>query len=467
MPAPGHPKKPLGAESVWSDDWLNPLHAYPSALRSRGAPADSAGWTSLADFTAWLNHSGLAEEWVRPRDPGWWLEESEAAKDLPEARAALVSHAVLRDAWRGDAKPSRWGDVVATWFRDVEPSERDRSITAILQAAPKSARPSFARALLKGLTPSGAEAVLEQLRSDPAADRAMLLPLEASAAVAAILEGAEPTALGSIVEEARTWPGATSGVLDAIEAGIADRTEAMPSFAAVAAVAFDPEGPGEGREGIAWALRRGQLASAWLAPALRPVLAEPGRQSTWLTLRNQTPEELRASLARVVLGISADDGLPDEAFRWGVEGLLMPLAPRPADPSWAETYLMRTPQPRPPSPPRCPRVSQAWPASLDQPGEGAAARSPPSSRLGSTLAWNMLGHSLKGPGTRSSRSNCQGRPGQQERGRLLDQMLGSMPAGLRSKACRSCSTRPTRPGPGRLTLVRRASGASPRRSLVA
>jgi GTPase-associated protein 1, middle domain len=336
-------KKPQGAESVWSDEWLNPLHAYPSALRSKVAPSDAVGWASLADFTGWLNRSGLAEEWVRPRDPGWWLEAAETAKDLPEARAALVSHAILRDAWRGDARPSRWGEGVATWFRDVEPSERDKSITAILQAAPKSARPSFARALLKGLTPSGAEAVLEQLRSDPAADRAMLLPLEASAAVAAILEGAEPSTLGLIVEEARTWPGATSGVLDAIEVGIADRPETMPNFAAIAAVAFDPEGPGDGREGIAWALRRGQLASPWLAPALRPVLAEPGRQSTWVAVRDRTPEELRASLARVVLAISADDGLPDEAFRWGVEGLLLTFAPRPSDPTWVEIYLKRTP----------------------------------------------------------------------------------------------------------------------------
>ena len=37
-------KKPTGTESVWSDEWLNPLHAYPSALRSRTAPADAAGW---------------------------------------------------------------------------------------------------------------------------------------------------------------------------------------------------------------------------------------------------------------------------------------------------------------------------------------------------------------------------------------------------------------------------------------
>ncbi len=197
--------------------------------------------------------------------------------------------------------------------------------------------------MLKGLTPSGADAVLEQLRADPAADRAMLLPLEASAAVVAILGGAEPGALGSIVVDARSWPGATPGVLDAIEAGIADRAEDLSRFAAIASGAFDLEAPGEGREGLAWALRRGRLAPTWLEPALRPVLADPGRQDVWMALRDRTPDDLRASLARAVLAIAADEGLPDEAFRWGVEGLLLPLAPRPSDPTWAEIYLKRTP----------------------------------------------------------------------------------------------------------------------------
>ena len=192
------------------------------------------------------------------------------------------------------------------------------------------------------MTPEGADAVLRQLRDDPAADRAMLLPLEASAAVAAILGGGDPAALGPIVDAARSWPGATSGVLEAIVAGIADRPETLADFAGLAAAAFDPTGPGEGREGIAWALRRGKLGPTWLGPALRPILADPGRQSSWPAIRDRTPEDLRAPLARAVLAIAADEGLPDEAFRWGVEGLLLPMAPRPTDPTWAEGYLRRT-----------------------------------------------------------------------------------------------------------------------------
>ena len=336
-------RKPIGQESAWSDAWLDSLFSYPAALRSREAPADPAGWAALGEFAGWLHRSRLAEEWVRPRGPGWWLAAADPAKDRLEARDALVAHVMLRDGWRGDANPSSWGEVVATWFREVEPVERDRSIAAVLQSAPRSARPSFAQALLKGLTPEGADAVLRQLRDDPTADRAMLLPLEAGAAVAAVLGGGEPAALGPIIDEARLLPGATSAVLAAIEAGIADRPEALAAFAGLAAPSFDPEGPGEGREGIVWALRRGQLAPAWLEPAIRPILADPGRQPTWLAIRDRTPDDLRAPLARVMLAIAADEGLPDEAFRWGVEGLLLPLAPRPSNPTWAETYLRRNP----------------------------------------------------------------------------------------------------------------------------
>jgi hypothetical protein len=35
--------------------------------------------------------------------------------------------------------------------------------------------------------------------------------------------------------------------------------------------------------------------------------------------------------------------MPDEAFRWAVEAALLPLAPRPNGPGWAETYVKRTP----------------------------------------------------------------------------------------------------------------------------
>ena len=336
-------RKPAVAESAWSDEWLGHLHSYPEAHRSRAVPEETTGWARLADFARWLGRSGLADEWVRSRNAAWWLEASPSGREDREARSALVAHATLRETWKGDSRPGEWGEVVSGWFRDAEPPERDDSIAAILQAAPRAARPSFARALLRGLTPSGADSVLERLREDPSSDRAMILPLEAGASVAAILDGADPSSLRPIVEEAITLDGATAAVLEGIEAGLVDRPEILRTIAPHLTAAFDPSGPGEGREGLAWALRRGGSAPLWLGPALRPILADPGQQPLWHALRDRTPEDLRPALARTVLSIAADAGLPDEAFRWGIEGLLLPLAPRPSHPSWAEIYLGRTP----------------------------------------------------------------------------------------------------------------------------
>lgn len=171
----------------------------------------------------------------------------------------------------------------------------------------------------------------------------MLLPLEASAAVAAILDGADPAALRAIVEVSTTLPGALVAVLDAVEAGLVDHPESLPTLAAIVTPAFDLEGPGEGRDGLAWALRRGNRAVGWLEPALRPVLADSGRQDLWRVLLDRTPTDSRPSLARTILAIADDPGLPDEAFRFGIESVLLPLAPRPSLPEWAETYLRRTP----------------------------------------------------------------------------------------------------------------------------
>ncbi len=330
-----------GPESAWSQESLRSLHDYPSLMRTREAPRSEAAWKSLSEFLGWILRAGLGEEWARSRSPGWWREAIEAADpaDRAEARAALVAHATLREAWRGDATPSAWGEVVAACFREAEAEARDESIVALLGAAPQSARPAFARSLLAGLTPEGADSALAHLRADPSVDRAMLLPLEASASVAAILQGVEGADLPALVEEARDWPGATSALLDAVEAGIGQRPDLLASFTTLASNAFDLESG----EGIAWALRRGELAQAWLSPALRPLFAEPGRRRDWQGLHDRTPEELRPALARAILAITRDEGLPDPAFRWGIEACLLPLAPRPKHPTWVDDYLRRIP----------------------------------------------------------------------------------------------------------------------------
>ncbi len=328
-------------EACWADDWLDHLVGFPAAYRSRDVPADGPAWVELGSFATWSGRAGLGDEWLRPRGPSWWLEVSLDDRRSPEARSALVEHLALRDAWRGEAMPAAWGDVVALWFREVEGAERDEAVGGILRNVPRTARPSFARSLLRGLTTDGASAVLRQLRADPATDRATLLPLEAGAEVAALLQGGRAGPLARIVTDALALPGATSAILEAAEAGLVDRPDALPLVASELVAAFDLDGSSGNAEGLAWALRHGKGASGWLGPALRPLLADAGGASAWLGLRDRTPEPLRPALARAFLGVAGDPGLPDEPFRWGVEALLMPLAPRPNDPSWAGTYLAR------------------------------------------------------------------------------------------------------------------------------
>ncbi len=328
--------------SPWSDAWLDRLFGFPEASRDRRPPETPDGWRSLGEFASWSGRSGLGDEWARPRDPAWWLAAA-PARVVPEARSALVAHATLRDAWRGAGRPAGWGVASAAWFRDVGPAERDDAIAALLRAAPKPARPAFARSLLPGLTPSGAEAVLARYRADAPGDGALQVTLEASAAVSAIRAGDDFGPLGEILRRARAHPGATSAILDAFESGLADRPDLVPAVAAALADAFDPGVDGEGREGLAWALGQGGAASTWLGPTLRPLLADVGRFDEWQALRDRTPEDLRPALARAVLDVARDPGLPDEAFRWGVERLVLPLGPRPHDPAWPGSYLDRTP----------------------------------------------------------------------------------------------------------------------------
>ncbi len=329
-------RQPSFGVARWNTEWLDHLFGFPEATRDRSKPAGPDAWNRLAGFAQWSAQAGLGAEWARSHQPDWWLESLDGSH---EALEALEAQTALKDAWKLDDAPATWGAALAKATAEQEPSTADAAIATVLAAAPRAARPAFAQALLKNLPSSRAAVALDRLRNDPACDRAMLLPLEASAAVAAILEGGDPATLRAIVIDARSLPGAIPAVLGAVEAGaVDDATE----LAEVVAPAFDPSAPGGGREGWSWALRRPEPAD-WLRPALRAILADPGRLADWRAIRDGVPEPLRPVLAVAWLAIADDPGLPDEPFRWGVENLLMPLKTRPVDPRWAEVYLRRTP----------------------------------------------------------------------------------------------------------------------------
>ncbi len=337
-------------EQSWSDANLGPLFGFPSGYRSRDRPASAADWVRLGEYADWSGRAGFGDEWIRHRGPEWWLEQAKASAvgSDHEARAALVAHASLREAWRGGDWPGGWGEAVAAWFGGANQAERDEAIGALFASAPKSARPSFARALIRGLSPEVGAGSLARLRTLPAVDRSMLLPLEAGVeaarlAHAATDEAGDTAPLHRLVLEAAGLPGATSATLDAVATVAADRPDFLDLLAQAVAGAFNLEGPGGGREALDWSLRQDEAAPTWLSPPLRPGLADPGRGDLFRLLRDRAAPDLWPRLARSVLAVADDPGLPDDAFRLAVERLLLPLAPRPNHPTWAETYLRRTP----------------------------------------------------------------------------------------------------------------------------
>ena len=344
---------------IWSDAWLDPLIAWPEAYRDRSGPKSVDGWTRLRQLARWSGRAGIGDEWLRHRGPTWWLEQAAGVDPghLPEARAALVAHGRLRDAWKSHEHARGWGDAVATWYGSAPEPETDEAVTALFGVAPRAARPSFAQALLRGLSPDRGAQVLALLRGHQGSDRATLLPLEAGVLAATLIqedraaeandplrrEVGEATArLHRIVGDAAQFPGALAAALDAVAGVAQDHPDAVSLLAEAVAGALDLGGGGERSEGLAWALRQGAPAS-WLAPALRPRLADLGRGDLFDSLRARVPADLWPRLARAVVAVAQDPGLPDDAFRLAIERLVLPLAPRPHDPTWAESYLRRTP----------------------------------------------------------------------------------------------------------------------------
>ena len=235
-----------------------------------------------ADFAGWLHRSGPGRgvgpaEGARPggsrrrpgrrscpRPGGPWSRTPDAPGRL--ARGCEVHRA--------------WGEVVATWFRDVEPGERDRSIAAILQASPKPARPSFARALLKGLTPGGG-----RRRSSISSIGPMARPIgpcscRSRPAPPWPRSWAGPSREGLGVGSSRRpghWPGAIAGRAgrDRGRASPSGRTPCRPSPRLAAPARSTRRRPGEGcGRGSPGPLRRGRPRPG-LARAGAP--AGPGR----------------------------------------------------------------------------------------------------------------------------------------------------------------------------------------------
>ncbi|WP_237722433.1 hypothetical protein [Singulisphaera acidiphila] len=332
-----------GADTIWSDDWLNQLYGFNRLVHTQaGALVTPRDWEELAILTRWAKRYGLGKELVETRPPSWWRE---AAVGSSEARLALREHLGHSSAWAPDDAPAAWGETIAAWSRDLATDERFPLIEAALGSAPAAARPGFVRALIGALPDPVARESLHWLESLPSSDRALLLPLGVRSAVADALGKQDTRPIRSILVQAFSLPESLPAVLDALAAEASAQPPALEAMAGWVSRALEPAGPRPTAVVLRWALRQGDAAKLWLKPFLRILFADPTNREGWQALYKLVPQPLQGSFGTVVLEIAREPTLPDEAFRWGVEEVLLalPEATRPRASAWAGVYLDRTP----------------------------------------------------------------------------------------------------------------------------
>lgn len=328
---------------IWTDAWLNQLYGYDQMVsQHRGTPTAPGEWVELAELTRWSSRQGLAEELVGTRPPTWWQE---VAVRTCEARLALQELLGQPSAWTPEDAPAAWGELIADWSKDLGSSERLHLIEATLGAAPAAARPRFVRALIGRLPDPEARESLRWLQSLPSSDQALLLPLGVRSAVSDALKNQETRPIRNLLAQAFGLPDSLVAVLDAIAAEAATQPSALEEMASWVARALESAGPRPIALVLRWALRQEDAAKSWLKPLLRRLFADPTHREGWRALLKMIPAPLQSRFATVALEIGRDPRLPDEAFRWAVEDVLLrlPETDRPQASDWAGIYLDRTP----------------------------------------------------------------------------------------------------------------------------
>jgi hypothetical protein len=341
-----------GPEGPWAEEWLQRMFGLPGMIRPPApVPSNPRGWADLASWTAWAGRARLGPEWAGARPPAWWLEAVRDAGAIgSESRAALLEHLRLSSAW-GSAESAAWGEVVAHWVASADEAARGEATAAALAAAPRHLQPALAGRLIRSLPPETAEATARWLAGQSSWSPEIQLRLRAHSALASAIESADGAALQELLRESLALPGAAAGVLDALETEARDRPETRGLLAEQLALAL---GMATGREELPrvlrvhrWALGLGDAsaAAAWLAPYWERQFADRLNIDHWRVLFEKLPPELARSATTVVLQIAAGSRAVDEAFRWGIEELVLPReeSERPGDPAWPGLYLDRLP----------------------------------------------------------------------------------------------------------------------------
>jgi hypothetical protein len=340
-------------EDLWSDESLERLFDLPQRIRQGSSVPRQAGeWSELGSWTTWVEQAGLADVWVRAHDPAWWRAALPApAPALLEASTVLCQQLKLPDSWSGDGRPAAWGAVVARLVQPASEAERIEAVSAALAATPVDAQPALVGALIRELPPEIAGPTLQWIERGPAWDRSILVPLKVPAAVSRALDARDPQPLHELLAEALAHAGVLPAFLDAVAAEVKDRPRARTAVAEQLAVAL----AGNNRTGFAevqrWALGldmdQGQpgAAAAWLGPHWHRLFAGPLDLEAWRSLYQCAPPEQKNTLTPLVLGVALSPRVPVEAFRWGIEELVLPIegAERPHDPGWPGAYVDRLP----------------------------------------------------------------------------------------------------------------------------
>lgn len=314
----------------WDDAWLDRLAAFGRAI---GQGPREVAWREEAALAAWASGTTLAAEWAEARGPDWWRR----AEVDDAGRPALMTLAAWPATWKRH-RAAGWGEVTARWYADAPPDDREGAAVAFARGATSgAARFAFVQALRRGLSEEAWDGVRRGLDAAFADDPKTVALWAVPEAVAAAVAG-QADALVDLVRRFDRLGEPVETILEAARVESEGRPGWIERLGDVLAARFDRP------EAFRWGLRQGDHADGWLHPYLRRRLALPDDREGRRPLLDATPPELRPTLARVVLGVAAEAGLPDDAFPWGVDEILLTLTEgdRPADPAWPGLYLDRT-----------------------------------------------------------------------------------------------------------------------------
>ncbi len=326
----------------WSDDWLNNFYLYERFAREAGPiTANSQWWSALASVVDWSRDAGIIDNLLAVRGPEWWRL---CVSDDPERFRALIGHVANPTVWTAPNAAAGWGHTLGLWGAHLGSQERSRLLGTALAAAPASKRLSLVRGLLSHLPPALADQTVGWIQTQPACDASLRLAIGIPLAIKEMIDRNQRRRLSAILQSALRGSGIIVDVLDALAIETARRPATLGPIAECLTREMETAEPGSIALVLAWALKQESSALGWLKPYLQSRFRHDDVES-WRQLHGLIPTKMSKEWTFIVLQIASHEGLPDSAFRWGVEEVLSSSTGSVSsdDTRWAKTYLDRTP----------------------------------------------------------------------------------------------------------------------------